>query len=78
MKKIQKRGNFNFVRKIFLIRIKMHILCAGGYNVSEKDVISDIINISFNINNDSKQVFNIEKQNIIKNAHNSWITGLLI
>ena len=57
---------------------KMNILCAGGYNKSEKDVISDIINITFNINNDSKQVFNIEKQNIIKNAHNSWITGLLI
>jgi hypothetical protein len=57
---------------------KMNILCAGGYNLSDKDVTSDIINISFYINTDSKQLFNIEEKNITKKAHNSWITGLLI
>ena len=57
---------------------KMYILCAGGYNLSDKNVTSDIINISFNINRESNQLFNIEEQNIIKNAHNSWITGLLM
>jgi hypothetical protein len=77
--KISDINNYSINRiSFYKINDKMNILCAGGYNVSEKDVISDIINISFNINNDSKQVFNIEKQNIIKNAHNSWITGLLI
>jgi hypothetical protein len=77
--KISDINNYSINRiSFYKINDEMNILCAGGYNVSEKDVISDIINISFNINNDSKQVFNIEKQNIIKNAHNSWITGLLI
>ena len=77
--KISDINNYSINRiSFYKINDKMNILCAGGYNASEKDVISDIINIIFNINNDSKQVFNIEKQNIIKNAHNSWITGLLI
>ena len=77
--KISDINNYSINRiSFYKINDKMNILCAGGYNASEKDVISDIINITFNINNDSKQVFNIEKQNIIKNAHNSWITGLLI
>ena len=56
---------------------KLNLLCSGGYS-SDKNIISDLINISFNIDKNSKELFFIEKQNVIKNAHNSWITGLLI
>ncbi len=77
--KISDINNYSINRIIFYKnKNKMNVMCTGGYNVSEKDVVSDIVNISFNINNDSNQVFQIEEQNIIKNAHNSWITGLLI
>ena len=77
--KINNINNYS-INKIFFYQNnnKMNIVCAGGYNLSDKDVTSDIINITFSINNDSKQLFNIEEQNTTKNAHNSWITGLLI
>ena len=77
--KITDVNNYSINRIIFYQKEdKLNILCAGGFNLSDKNVISDIINIRFNINNESKQLFNIEEQNIVKNAHNSWITGLLI
>ena len=56
---------------------KFNILCGGGHNLSDKDVSSDIINIYFSINRDSQEIFYIEEKNIIENAHNSWITGIL-
>ena len=56
----------------------MNLLCGGGYNLTDKEVTSDLINISFNINKNSKDIINIEEKNVFKNAHNSWITGLLI
>ena len=58
----------------------MILLCGGGYNISDKEVVSDIINISFNlnINENSNDIFNIEEKYFIKNAHNSWITGIII
>ena len=56
---------------------KFNLLCGGGHNLSDKDVSSDIINISFNINNESQEIFYIEEKNNIENAHSSWITGIL-
>ena len=56
---------------------KLNILCAGGYS-NDKNIISDLINISFNIDKNSKELFFIKNKSIIRNAHNSWITGLLI
>ena len=54
------------------------MFCSGGYNTTDKIIISDIFNITFNINKNSKQqLFNIEKQDFFQNAHNSWVTGLI-
>ena len=77
--KISDINNYSINKILFYkMKDKFYILCSGGYNISEKNISSDIININFNINKNSNQIFNIEQQDIIKNAHNSWITGLLI
>ena len=77
--KLNDISNYS-INKIFFYEKdnKMNILCGGGHNLSDKEVSSDIINISFRINKEYRDIFNIEKKYIIKNAHNSWITGLLI
>ena len=77
--KINDISNYS-INKILLYdsNDKLNVLCAGGYNTSEKNIISDLFKITFNVNQNSKQIFTIEQQDIIKNAHNSWITGLLI
>ena len=77
--KINDISNYS-INKILLYdsNDKLNILCAGGYNTSDKNIISDLFKITFNVNKNSKQIFTIEQQDIIKNAHNSWITGLLI
>ena len=77
--KINDISNYS-INKILLYdsNDKLNVLCAGGYNTSDKNIISDLFKITFNVNHNSKQIFSIEQQDIIKNAHNSWITGLLI
>ena len=77
--KINDISNYSINKIIFYkANDKLNILCAGGYNVTDKNINSDLIHITFNINKNSKQLFYIEQQDIIKNSHNSWITGLLI
>ena len=78
--KINDISNYSINKILFYnSNDKLNILCAGGYNTSEKNIVSDLFKITFNINKNSKnKIFNIEQQDIIKNAHNSWITGLLI
>ena len=78
--KINDISNYSINKILFYYsNDKLNILCAGGYNTSEKNIVSDLFKITFNINKNSKnKIFNIEQQDIIKNAHNSWITGLLI
>ena len=77
--KINDISNYS-INKIILYKInnRLNLLCAGGFNTSEKNITSDLFNISFNINKHSNKIFNIEHQDIIQNAHNSWITGILI
>ena len=77
--KINDISNYS-INKISFYKMndKLNILCAGGYNKSDKNIISDIFNITFNVNKNTKEVFHIENKNNFKNAHNSWITGLLI
>ena len=77
--KINDISNYS-INKILLYNTedKLNILCAGGYNTTDKNIVSDLFKITFNINKNSKQIFTIEQQDIVKNAHNSWITGLLI
>jgi len=77
--KINDISNYSINRILFYKnKDKLNILCSGGYNTSDENITSDLLNIKFNINKESKQFFQIEQQDIIKNAHNSWITGLFI
>ena len=77
--KINDIKNYSINKILFYVNNeKMNLLCGGGYNLTDKEVTSDLINISFNINKNSKDIINIEEKNVFKNAHNSWITGLLI
>jgi len=77
--KINDISNYSINKILFYKdKDKLNILCSGGYNTSDKNITSDLFNIKFNINKESKQFFQIEQQDIIKNAHNSWVTGLLI
>ena len=77
--RINDISNYSINRILFYKnKDKLNILCSGGYNTSDENITSDLLNIKFNINKESKQFFQIEQQDIIKNAHNSWITGLFI
>ena len=76
--KISDISNYSINKIVFYKNNeKLNILCAGGYS-NDKNIISDLINISFNIDKNSKELFFIKNKSIIRNAHNSWITGLLI
>ena len=77
--KINDISNYS-INKILFYKNKdrFNILCSGGYNTSDKNITSDLFNITFNINKESNQLFHIEKKDVIKNLHDSWITGLLI
>ena len=77
--KINDISNYSINKILFFtVNDKLNLLCSGGYNISDKNINSDIYNITFTIDKNSKELFNIEQQYIIKNVHNSWITGLLI
>ena len=77
--KINDINNYSINRILFYKNNgKFNLFCSGGYNTTDKIIISDIFNITFNINKNSKQqLFNIEKQDFFQNAHNSWVTGLI-